>query len=712
MSSERIQRYSRGRTCPVCGGSDNDRRGQGTRCHGFIAGEWAHCSREEHAGKTKFHPESSTWSHRTRGECPCGQVHIQAPIEPPRKRSFQGRVVHIYKYRDLEGRVLFEVVRLRDPKHFVQRRPLGNGRFKWDLQGIDPVLYNLPAIAAAPTDQKVFVVEGEKDVDRLGTLGLLATTNAMGAGKWRKSYASSLEGRHVVVIPDNDPPDLPAYPRGPGRHHADAVAESLQGVAASVRVLDLDGLPAKGDVSDWLDARPKDSTAEACAAELLRLADAAPLWQPAPVANGNGNGQGKSDGHANGNGNGKYNGNGLDYRSLKNEELGLVTAAEVEPEQVEWLWKYILARSEMAILAGEGGLGKSTFLLACASAISRGDFWPGGDEKAPLGHVVIVSAEDSPGTTLRPRLEALGADLSRIVFCKARVIIEHDGEKMIHPVSLQNHGYWKAVFDRFPETVLFIVDPIPSYLGRGVNDRQNNEIREVLEPFIEDVIRPRKICFYCNTHLNKTLDARTPVQRITGSIAYANIPRNVHIIVRDQDIAGRRFFKQCKCNNGPDDLPAVAFTIQKVTLQYKGREIETSTPQFEEGLHKIDLAAMMNGDRSKRGRAPVKSSRFADWIWNKLQDGNPVLVMDLVTYAQEDELIACAQNGEKVSMTPLYNGMRRIPDLHPGWYVEQRVIQAGYGSFKRDRKAWVLIQGEPPGDAEPGEARDDDGPPF
>jgi hypothetical protein len=320
--------------------------------------------------------------------------------------------------------------------------------------------------------------------------------------------------------------------------------------------------------------------------------------------------------------------------------------------------------------------------------------------------VVIVSAEDKAETTLAPRLIALGANMRNVTFCRARVTMERDGERLVHPMSLQDHSYWKAVLDRHPDTLLFIVDPIPSYLGRGVNDRQNSEIRAVLEPFVEDVIRPRDICFYANTHLNKSIDARVPVQRITGSIAYANIPRNVHFIVRDPDQPDRRFFKQCKCNNGPDNLDAIAFNIAKTFItDHEGTEIETAIPQFEEGLHKIDLASVMNGERGRRGPKPVKSSKVAEWLWEQLKGGQAVQVMDLVDRARDAELLESpTEKTPKPSLSRLYVARDRIPQLHPGW----EVVEGQTMVRDKTRVTWQLVKCETIGD----EAPDDDRPAF
>jgi putative DNA primase/helicase len=177
------------------------------------------------------------------------------------------RIIAVYDYRDEQGTLLFQAVRF-DPKDFRQRVSDGNGGWTWKLGRMRRVLYRLPELLAAPKEQVVVIVEGEKDVDQLVKLGLVATTNPMGAGKWRSEYSEFLRGRHVVILPDNDEP---------GRMHAEQVAASLVGVAASIKVLPLPCLSLHGDVSDWLDT---GGTAE----ELLRLAAGAPAWQkPEPL---------------------------------------------------------------------------------------------------------------------------------------------------------------------------------------------------------------------------------------------------------------------------------------------------------------------------------------------------------------------------------------------------------------------------------------------
>ena len=158
-------------------------------------------------------------------------------------RTAGKEIVATYDYVDEQGRLLYQAVRFR-PKGFAQRRPDGLGGWEWKLKGIRRVLYHLPQILEAiARGHTVYLVEGEKDVAALESLGLIATTNAGGAGKWQKGYTESLAGAKLVILPDADPP---------GQKHALVIAAACREIAASVKVIYLPGLPDKGDVSDWL----------------------------------------------------------------------------------------------------------------------------------------------------------------------------------------------------------------------------------------------------------------------------------------------------------------------------------------------------------------------------------------------------------------------------------------------------------------------------
>lgn len=190
-------------------------------------------------------------------------------IPKPKPDNPQSKTISaIYDYRDEEGKLLFQALRYT-PKGFNQRRPNGHqGGWIYNLKETRRVLYRLPELLKSDPRATRFIPEGEKDVDRLRDLGLVATTNPMGAGKWRDEYADFFIGAEVILLPDND---------DPGRAHAETIAKSLKGKAASVKVIELPGLPAKGDVSDWLNAGGD-------AEQLCMLAENAPEWTPRPDA--------------------------------------------------------------------------------------------------------------------------------------------------------------------------------------------------------------------------------------------------------------------------------------------------------------------------------------------------------------------------------------------------------------------------------------------
>ena len=180
-------------------------------------------------------------------------------------------IVTTYRYQTAEGIDVREKVRY-EPKDFRIRHRDAAGNWVYKAGDGPAVLYKLPELRAAIAEGRaIFVVEGEKDADRLASLGLVATCNIEGAAqpnqraKWRDEYTTQLSGAtRVVLVPDND---------APGRAHMHNIATQLAGKVADVRWLELPGLQEKGDVSDWLNA---NRTGE----ELKRLANEAPEAKP------------------------------------------------------------------------------------------------------------------------------------------------------------------------------------------------------------------------------------------------------------------------------------------------------------------------------------------------------------------------------------------------------------------------------------------------
>lgn len=330
----------------------------------------------------------------------------------------------VYRYVDEHDRALFEVVRLPG-KQFRQRRPDG----QWGLNGARRVIYRLPrVIEAAKRGQRVFVVEGEKDVAALDALGHVATCNPGGAGKWRKDYAETLRGARVVVVADRDEP---------GRAHARQVAESLKGVAAKLDVVE----PAVGkDISDHLAAGksrndlvegsglPSGVVSGVMVASALRPATRDTLPK---------------------------------LRFLDIERM-----VREEPPPVPWVVEGFVAQGALTALVAKYGEGKSLLSAALAAGVALGAREAG--FACRQGRVVIVDAENGEHEIHR-RVRALGLPGGGIKVAEAEqdFDLRHDLELLER--VLDEHRPHLLVLDSFRS------------LWRG-DENDSGEVAAVLDP--------------------------------------------------------------------------------------------------------------------------------------------------------------------------------------------------------------------------------------
>ena len=171
--------------------------------------------------------------------------HFSASGRRPRRSCKE------YDYTDENGARLYQTVRF-EPKDFRQRRSDGNGGWIW--KGPErPVPYKLPELIASG-NAPVLIAGGEKDVDNLRALGFTATCNHGGEGKWWPELTPYLKDRRVFILCDNDEQ---------GEKHQEVVGAALNGVASEIRVVRFPELPAKGDVSDFIERRRKDGLDDA-----------------------------------------------------------------------------------------------------------------------------------------------------------------------------------------------------------------------------------------------------------------------------------------------------------------------------------------------------------------------------------------------------------------------------------------------------------------
>ena len=284
----------------------------------------------------------------------------------------KGRVVATYNYHNADGTLSFQVLRL-EPKSFRQRRPDGNGGWIWKLDE-SRVVYRLPELLKFP-DAAVFACEGEKDADRVASLGHCATTVA--AGKWTEDCIKALAGRDCIILQDNDEP---------GAKKALKTAQALHDIAKSVRIVLLPNLPYKGDVSKWLDADPRR------AEKLVNICFDVPLWEP----NNNTNKEDDPGFHEMKDDAEEVktaDDDGAKKQEQKDQRI-VQSSAEFTKNYIapDYLIDGLLQRRYCYSLTARTGAGKTALVLLFAAHVGLG--LPLGDRDVDRGRVLIFAGEN------------------------------------------------------------------------------------------------------------------------------------------------------------------------------------------------------------------------------------------------------------------------------------------------------------------------------
>ena len=149
----------------------------------------------------------------------------------------------------------------------------------------------------------------------------------------------------------------------------------------------------------------------------------------------------------------------------------LIALSAVAPESVQFIWQDRIARGKLNLIVGDPGLGKSFITLDIAARVSQGAEWPDGG-RAPTADVVLLCAEDGLADTVRPRLDALGADVNRIHALTA--VRLRDGNER-HFSLVEDLKHLEKAIERTSAAVL-VIDPLTAYLGR-TDSYKDSEVR-------------------------------------------------------------------------------------------------------------------------------------------------------------------------------------------------------------------------------------------
>lgn len=446
----------------------------------------------------------------------------------PQRVPDHGELTATYDYKDADGNLIYQVCRYdwtvpveTNPKGhdktFVQRRPDTSKKHGWDwsTKGMTWVPYRLPELLDDIRQGfEIFVVEGEKKVDLLRSIGVPATCNHGGAGKFPEGLVDWFKGARVVIMPDNDQA---------GRDHANLIARRLTGTAKSVRILDLPGLPPKGGVDDWL---PAGGSADA----LYQLADGAKAAEPS-------------------------------FKSM----FGAVQWADFDApgQSYEYLIKGVLTENEISMLLGESQSGKSFVAIDLAMAVARGEPWFG--RQVRKGGVIYQAGESAVGVRRR-RFPAYRQfyDVAKqpldVVLLERPVDFYSSDEQVDQ--FIDECKYWAS---RFKEPLKLIVIDTFNKATPGANENDGKDMGMVLARC--DRVRVAtgahvQLVHHLNAGGTKARGHTSLFGNVENVITVRKVPEN-----RDGDGRQIREWVVSKCKDGEDGITE-KFVLPAVQIGY------------------------------------------------------------------------------------------------------------------------------------------------
>ena len=419
-------------------------------------------------------------------------AHLLNHTRSTPKRS--GEPVMIYTYADATGKPIARVLRY-EPKGFRQQVPDGMGGWQWGGPKGPTPLFRLDKLAKQP-EAIIVVTEGEKAALAAARLldGNFVPTSFMGGtGGVERADLTPLRGRDVIIWPDADEP---------GKHAAARLAHRLRDIAGSIRMVRVDDLPLKADAADvsWTST------------ELLDRCELVPDElgvEPVDPA--------------------------IEHHD-EPRMLDLAVLATTDPAAPAFLIDGLLPRGQVALLAGDGGSGKSTVALTCAICLALGLSFFGA--RCDRRRVLFVSFEDDADVLhwrIRRGCDMLGVDVAALTnwlfvvdatSCDALFVETRDGL-----AATVAHEWLRETMLGTGARVLMIDNASDAFAG-------NENSRAQVRAFVRAIRRviPRDGALLLLAHVDK-VSAKTPHEALgySGSTAWHNSVRARWYLYRDPD---------------------------------------------------------------------------------------------------------------------------------------------------------------------------------
>jgi hypothetical protein len=286
----------------------------------------------------------------------------------------------------------------------------------------------------------------------------------------------------------------------------------------------------------------------------------------------------------------------------------------VEPKPVEWLWPNFIPLARASMISGDPNVGKTWLALDIAARLSKGLAWPDGSPGPEAANVLYLTVEDNPHDTIRPRIDSLGGDPSKISIINPGYpdfisFAEQDGIKKLEQEIL-----------RIGNVRLVVLDPILDFSG-GINPNAAEQVRAFLTPLIH-IAEKLNLALVLIAHLNKA-QSQSAIYRTGGSTsAWLGKCRAAFMIFRDSEEKKKRYISAIKSNLAQDDPPQLSF------IPDSGRLL------FEPVAEEINVDEQLNPQLRGQDGEKEEASFAVNWLHDALKDG-PVDAKEIKQAARE-----------------------------------------------------------------------------
>jgi hypothetical protein len=300
----------------------------------------------------------------------------------------------------------------------------------------------------------------------------------------------------------------------------------------------------------------------------------------------------------------------------------LVPFSAIEEKPVEWLWDQYLPLGKLTLLAGSGGTGKSTIAFNFAGIISNGGAWPDGSRCRSVGNVIIWSSEDDCADTIKPRLLAVGANVSRCGVVQGAT--DERGNSCPFDAARDIEALSEAV-NRIGGISLLIIDPIVSAVTGDMN--KANEVRRSLQTIV-DFAAETNCAVLGITHFAKGTAGRNSAERVIGSTAFKDFSRMTLVAAKDEE-SNKRVFTRAKSNNSAD-TGGFSYGIELVALHSGITATRVVWGEPLQGSSRAILAEVEGDGESEESKLGIAKKFLIETLRN-----GPVASKELFEHARE-----------------------------------------------------------------------------